>query len=119
MLRASNVLVIDVDEKQDIGERIVKFCDSEPTCIKVYRRETTRGFHYKLMFSRRLTVLENLMYRAVLGDDENRIVSDLRRLYKYRNPKAINRVFDEKYFISDSGGVEQLKYGEWVEIFRR
>lgn len=86
----------------EIEDYITELLNMEPNLelVSFKERKSFGGrIHLLLEFNRELSVLENLKFRAYLGDDDKRIVADLWRLENLggESKRAVDRIFVARY----------------------
>lgn len=82
---------------------------------KKMRSSSSGNAHILLEFDRTLTVFEMLQVRAWLHDDINRLMLDLVRYLRSKDPKQTNRLWSGKYKKVDAE-IKLAKAGLWEEL---
>ena len=95
-----------------IRDQIIKIeARIDQPIISQYRRSSKGHVHVRCIFENEITVLDALLIRAYLFDDEVRCSLDKRRYTEWGNLHQMNRCFDEKVV---SGQVYSA--GPWISL---
>jgi len=83
-----------------------------------YRESSNRNIHIKIRFSKSLSMLECLLFRAWFDDDQALLYIDMKRYFATMDKdNRFMRRFDCKGKINDQGEFEITHAGPWIRIY--
>lgn len=99
-----NYIGVDIDNN-NIYELLFRYFQARDmfpdSHIDVEVSSSGKGFH--IIIYKENTILENIFYRALLNDDDRRLILSLRKLYMNNNMPYFDLIFNKK------GGKETIK----------